>query len=362
MFTNYNLPVTSHHVFRQVKELRSTKGAATTAAPPPQKHRKTKKQMICSPAVAGKTIREDTCMTNDVIKKIKSEYNHTHRNNPIKAKTPKVIWEQLRDRLTNCSQEECWLQQIKDPILRGKIKEYIFAPKYPKEWKYNPNEWLSNYDIFNVLTQWEDTYPEFEFIGPTFIDFDAPMNRTGREQSDSCVERELCKFSLEEQIRGGRKKVAIVFNLDKHTQSGSHWVSLWVDIEDKFIFYFDSAGNKIPAEITRLVERIQKQGLELGTDKSSLMRPIKFRFYENYPMTHQYGNTECGMYSLFFIITMLTGNIHHSDSTGKNTRKKHRSPRPRPRLTWQKKVDFFRKKRIPDKYVENLRWKYFNAF
>ena len=278
-------------------------------------------------------------MTSDILQKIKSEYNHTHRDNPIRAQDPKAVLAELRGRLSQCSQEDCWLRQIKDTKLRNKLEKYIFAPKHPREWKYNPNEWLSNYDIFNVLTQWEERYPQFEFIGPTFIDFDAP--RTG---GDTCVERDLCKFSLADQIRAGRKKVAIVFNLDKHTQSGSHWVSLWIDIEDKFMFFFDSAGAKIPAEIARLVARIRKQGRELRR------RPIRFRFFENYPLEHQYGNTECGMYSLFFIITMLIG----------RTREDPHDPENQEFKNWREKVAFFRKHRIPDKYAENLRWEYFN--
>ena len=299
-----------------------------------QSIRKTKKKsMNCSPMVAGKTVSSESCMTGHILQKIKSEYNHTHRDNPIAAKTPKKILKELRQHLSHCSQEDCWLHQIKDEKLRKKIEKFIFAPKHPREWKYNPNEWLSNYDIYNVLTQWEETNPNFEFIGPSFIDFDAPLQQ---QKKGSCVDTDLCKFSLEQQIHAGRNKIAIVFNLDKHDQSGSHWVSLWIDIDDHFIFYFDSAGAKIPPEIMRLVSRVQKQGSELA-------RPIKFRFYENHPMEHQYSNTECGMYSLFFIITMLTGKT--DDRVFKNC---------------QSKIAFFKRHRIPDKYVENLRWKYFN--
>lgn len=309
----------------------TTKNLITTSG-----KRRTKKRiqpMNCSPMVAGKTVTMETCMTSHILEKIKSEYNHTHRDNPIRANDPKAIHKELRQRLSQCEQENCWLNQIKDTKLRKKIENYIFAPKHPKEWKYNPNEWLSNYDIFNVLTQWEEAYPTFEFIGPSFIDFDAKIGPDGR-----CVDTEVCKLNLSDQIRAGRKKVAIVFNLDRHDQSGSHWVSLWIDIQDHYIFYFDSAGAKIPEEIMHLVDNIREQGLTLKR------RPIKFRFYENYPLEHQYGNTECGMYSLFFIITMLTNRV---DNERKFT-------------NWKQKIAFFRKQRIPDKYAENLRWKYFN--
>ncbi len=42
---------------------------------------------------------------------------------------------------------------------------------------------------------------------------------------------------------------------------------------------------------------------------SKLHKPIKLTFDQNYPIEHQYGDTECGVYSLFFIIHMLEDKI-----------------------------------------------------
>ena len=67
-------------------------------------------------------------------------------------------------------------------------------------------------------------------------------------------------------------------------------------------------------------------------------------FYENYPMQHQYGNTECGVYSLFFIITMLTGKTDLHQFTDMND-----------------KIGFFKNERIPDKYISKFRKIYFNS-
>ena len=305
--------------------------------------RKTRKNakgptMNCHPAIDGKTAAKDTCFTPDILLKIKSDYNHTHRDDPIQETDPQKIIKELRQRLSSCEKEDCWLRQLNDDKLRKRIYDYVFAPKHPKEWKYNPNEWLSNYDIFNVLTQYEDKYPEFEFIGPSFIDFDAPINHTSK-----CVTDELCQFSLKSHLEKKHRKIAVIFNLDKHTGPGTHWVSLFIDLDKNkpFIFYFDSAGDKIPPEIMRLVKRIKQQGKHLN-------KPIRFKFYENYPMTHQYSNTECGMYSLFFVITLLVGS---PDSAEAGAGKKGGT---------FDKIRFFRRHRIPDKFAENLRWKYFN--
>ncbi len=72
-----------------------------------------------------------------------------------------------------------------------------------------------------------------------------------------------------------------------------------------------------------LIERIEKQGSEINID---------FTTYFN-RKEHQYSNTECGMYSLYFLNQMITTN---------------KSPRE------------FNSKRIPDKDVEELRKIYFN--
>jgi len=315
----------------------TTKNRPTNKRKTQKKHQKNT-SLNCSPAVKGKTAAADTCFTPNVLTKIKSDYNHFNRADPIRETDPPKILAELRTRLSKCAKEDCWLSQIKDEKLREKIREYVFAPKRPKEWDYNPNEWLSNYDIFNVLTQYEDKYPHFEFIGPSYIDFDAPESAT----DSRCVTNELCHFSLKQHLEKKHQKIAIVFNLDKHTGPGTHWVSMFIDIPARFIFYFDSAGSKTPKEITRLVKRIQKQGRELP-------RPIRFKFIENYPMTHQYTNTECGMYSLFFIITMLMEKVDIEGNQGGV---------PKPAAF--DRIRFFRKRRIPDKFVENLRSKYFN--
>jgi hypothetical protein len=73
---------------------------------------------------------------------------------------------------------------------------------------------------------------------------------------------------------------------------------MFINIKKKKIFFFDSTGDKAPPQIMALIERIKEQGL-------SMKPPIKFKVDSNHGIEHQYGNTECGVYSLFFIVHML---------------------------------------------------------
>lgn len=288
------------------------------------------KPMNCSPAVKGKTHSDSTCFTPEILVQIKNAYNKDHPKEIIADKDPRIIWQKLHERLTMCEKEDCWLEQLKDSSIKENIKQYIFAPKQPKEWEENPNEWLSNYDIFNVLRQYEITYRDFEFIGPTTIDFDTKAKDLGGK----CVETELCTFSLAKHKIKGKMKIGIVFNLDRHDQNGSHWVSLFIDISSKVIFFFDSAAGGVPKEIENLINRIVEEGNQIG---------IKFKVYDNGSFQHQYGNNECGMYSLFFIITMLTGNTEFKK-----------------KMSMKKRIELFKRKRIPDKIVWDYRDLYFN--
>jgi hypothetical protein len=294
---------------------------------------RTKMAMACSPVVDGLRIK-DSCYTPKILLAIRDAFNKDHSaEEKIRESDPEKLWVILKDRFVHCKKEDCWLNAIKDERLRKRIDRYIFAPDKPYEWKKNPNEWLSNYDIMNVLEQYEERYKHFEFIGPTPIDFDSLKHGT-------CVYNELCKFNLAALIKKGKTKIGIVFNLSPSTSSGSHWVSMFIDTNHKVIFFFDSAGETIPKEIEVFKDRVQAQAKEmLGSDKEE-----PYDYYENHPQEHQFGNTECGVYSLFFIITMLTGRTELSKG----------------RLSMKRKIELFQHKTIKDEYIEKYRNVYFN--
>ena len=99
-------------------------------------------------------------------------------------------------------------------------------------------------------------------------------------------------------IKNKLNKFSIVFNLDKHDEPGSHWVALFGDLQKKHIYYFDSYGIEPPIEIDIFMKRFQEEGKKLNMD-------IKLD-YNN--IRHQYKNSECGMYSIHFIIKLVEGN------------------------------------------------------
>ena len=287
--------------------------------------------MNCSPAVKGKTPIFGSCFTKSAINQIKEQYNKAHPNNKVLVTDPVKIWQTLRERFSTCNKEDCWLSKLPDQSVRMKLEKYIFSPFQPDDWKKNPSAWLSNFDIFDVLEQYQEAYPKFKVIGPTPIDFDTrPADLDGQ-----CVWQDLCTFSIDKMIAAKKTKLGIVFNLDVYKGKGFHWVSMFVDLDDQYIFYMDSAGNKIPPQIDALVKRITTQGIA---------KNMHIHYYGNCPLEHQMGANECGMYALYFIITMLT------EKTEKKVFK-----------NYMEKIAFFKDKRIPDNYVNKYRKIYFNS-
>lgn len=265
-------------------------------------NKKTKKNIIlqqlnCSPK-DKKELNDFSCYKNGDLHKLRNLWNSRHPDHLIQTNTPSEIHHKLSLFMKDsCNKESCWLKQnfVQGSGLKKEMVD-SFAPVSPKEWKKNPNEWLSSIDINKVMKQYEKAYKCFDFIGPSPIDFDT------RKMYGECVWEELCHFNLKKEIDQGKYKIGIVFNTDPHYKSGSHWISLFINVKKAQIIFFDSAGNKAPPEILVLVNRIIKQGKELK-------KPIHFKFDENHPVEHQYGNTECGVYSLFFIIHMLVDKL-----------------------------------------------------
>lgn len=250
------------------------------------------KKVNCSPKPKGE-INDFSCYTNKSLYKLRDLWNARHPDVKIVSNSPKEIHHFITEKLSGvCNKESCWLKQKAEfGPLQNDIAD-SFAPESPAEWKKNPNEWLSSIDIMNVMKQYEKAYKCFDFIGPTPIDFDT------RKLYGECVWDELCNFSLEDQIKDGKTKIGIIFNTDPHNKPGQHWISMFINIKKKKIFFFDSTGDKPVPQIMALVNRIKEQGL-------NLKKKINFKFDSNEGIEHQYGNTECGIYSLYFIVHML---------------------------------------------------------
>ena len=312
---------------RKIRKTRKRRGGANDKAPAGfAKAPAGFAKVQCAPKTNDE-MQKFSCYTKDALIKMKNLWNARHKDLPIESTDPREIWQNLKDKMKDaCKSEACWLKQkFMENNLTDELTTYTFAPKSPSKWKENHNTWLNSTDIEKVMKQYEHTYKCFRFIGPTPIDFDKQL------YDEKCVWDDLCHFDLEKLVNEGVNKIGIIFNTDPHNKGGAHWISLFIDIRKKFIFFFDSNGTKIPKEIKEFSNRVVSQALQLKTAKYP--DGVKLTFDQNSPLAHQEGNTECGMYSLYLIVTLL----------------KDKHP-----------YEFFKTTKITDEAMESMRDTYFN--
>lgn len=191
-------------------------------------------------------------------------------------------------------QEQAFLQALpfSDTEKKELAQQYL-RPEQPGKWKDDPDMWLDSMNIESVMKQYEEAYPAFEFMGPFPIDFAAPDPYDSSQSGKKCLIPEICGLRVEQALRQGTNSIGIVYNLDPHFKDGSHWVANYVDIPGHKCYYFDSYGYEPPKQIATFMKWLTTQD-----PKMKLMYNAR-RF--------QHLGSECGMYSMYFIIRMLAG-------------------------------------------------------
>ena len=269
-----------------------------------------KEDKKCAPT---KDYVDGSCFTLEDLKKISITFNIYLDNGKIKGSkinitnNKKKLLKQLTKNLENiCDDQICWLKQKFINEMNDKNILNTFRPDGP-EGKF---EWLNTLHINDVMSQYEEKYNDFKFFGAVPIDFD-DLPFVG-----------IREINYDELYESGIKKIGFVFNLDEHWQSGSHWVALYSDLDKNQIYFFDSYGLRPEKRIRKLVERISKwcysknycksKCSELNLSDSYMNEDYKNKIelklnVEYNHNRHQYKNSECGVYSLNFILRLLNG-------------------------------------------------------
>lgn len=258
----------------------------------------------CAP---GKKFKDGSCFTKESLKKIANEYKIKYKKNIDIPDDKEEIVQLLDKEIKQCSNQACWLRQsFIQEMNNDDIKKYSLKPEGPSK-KY---DWLSTTNINEVIDQYQNIHKDFHFLGAVPYDFDdLPILGI----------RNLNFKDLEEN---GKTKIGIVFNLDTHDQTGSHWVALYADLKKNQIYFFDSFASAPGKRIKKFVSRIAKYLYERDFGKKLKLKKIlnhlkKNKKYETSSLKnmdlqynqiqHQFGNTECGVYSINFILRLVKG-------------------------------------------------------
>ena len=226
----------------------------------------------------------------------------TYKKTDAIAKLSLLLNEKIKP-VCDDKQYWCWTGAIARFADDTKAKEIIkmiekeeLRPEMPTEWYANDKEWLSNYDIEDVMMQYDKGRQyKYAFLGVYPIDF-SEEDKFGR-----CLYSQICSLDVKRYINKKIKYLGLITNLDKHNQNGSHWTSTFIIIDPKNkcygAHYYDSNAIGIPAYVKKFIMNLKK---------SLLVIYPKHTFKITFNTTrHQRKNTECGMFSMTHQIRWL---------------------------------------------------------
>lgn len=226
--------------------------------------------MECSPVYEDIVGSGPTCLPRNLVQKIAEKVNISP------AQPSEKIIEKAKE-ISGCTAESC--AAIK--ILGEEKVEKFYNPKGP----FNNNNWLSNVNIDNCLKLYAIKYKEFLHLPFQMIDF-AKYNT------------ELTNIDWKTVVNA-YKCLGVVLNTDITGNPGQHWFALFIDWRsDPVSFeYFNSSGRSPPDEIMEFAAK-SMTALQQYLGKTPIFEAVA-------KVRHQTKNSECGMYSLFYIISRI---------------------------------------------------------
>ena len=224
------------------------------------------------------------------VENLRKVYNKENSNQkPIARGDVQKVWKDIQSRLhdkCDSGSAECIINSM------------LSKPTAPSSWKSNPEEWLSSLDIDAVEKQFAKIFSEYYYVGTVPIDFGK------KSETGTCLVDSLCSLSIQELYKKGYRQIGIVFNTDVSTGPGQHWIALYCDIRPELVFpritYFDSYAEKPTKEVVNLMKNWKFNWDATGIHQ----KPMATTYNKT---RHQYENSECGMYCLYFHLCCLIG-------------------------------------------------------
>tara|TARA_B110000208_G_scaffold191059_2_gene256688 strand:+ start:412 stop:1335 length:924 start_codon:yes stop_codon:yes gene_type:complete len=277
----------------------------------------------CAP---HKEYKDGSCFSLDELKIIAHNYNKSvdtkqvnGKKIDIKSNDKKQLLNTIVKQLPQCNNDHICIISQKF-IINKKLKN-IFKPQGTK----GQYDWLSTLNINDVLRQYELKYKDFKFGGAVPSDVFSYKKEERVDYPLMDTNLNIQHLDLHDLNIMGIKKIAFVYNLDKSYQSGSHWVALFCNLDKCQVYFFDSYGQRPSKDIRSMIEKLAnmcynkhnttcvKECNDLSVSQSFMMETGKNKLEKllsniDYNRNrNQYKNTECGVYSINFIVQLLNG-------------------------------------------------------
>lgn len=251
----------------------------------------TKNDGFCAPSNVVNKLKELASESDaNVPNNIQNVQNAPNVFNNIQNVQNNTVLETLKAKY-NCDSETCVLSQYEvkkyvDPDVIETVLKENFKPFGPRLTK----EWLSNFDIDDVLSQIQKKYADKHFLH-------IPFQMRDFEKTNS----DLARLDWQAEYNKGFRTFGTVMNTDYSTGKGIHWFAIFGDFLDSSdiftIEYFNSSGELPLPEVTAWMKKC-KHSLNFN-------KPVQDVIATR--IINQQSSSECGLYSLYYIISRLHG-------------------------------------------------------
>ncbi len=220
-----------------------------------------------------------TCFSYQSLAKIARRFNEANPDDKITLhRSRDKLWREIQKRTPECNDERCWIRSRFIPTSDRNTLLEDFKPPLPKG-KY---DWLNTDDIEHVLKSYERVFRKFVFLGAYPIDFQTVYGR------------KFNPLDVNGLLQSGKRTAGLVLNLDRSDQPGSHWVAIYLDLQNRVMEYYDSYGVRAGKHVKAFLESLSA-------------RDGKPWIYKENRNENQRKDSECGVYSIHFIVRRLTG-------------------------------------------------------
>lgn len=244
------------------------------------------------------------CSSPDVIKKM-ADFLETLGEKVDASKLDQAdvkseIVEKMKEK-TKCESESCAIQNPKfkkfaSPYVVEKNLEENFKTKGPA----NTTEWLSNFNIDDVLEEIKKTYADQHFWNIPFQMRDFKKTKPDENADEKQKESNLESFDILKKYKENYRCFGVAINTDYSSGNGIHWFCLFICMRnpDITIEYFNSSGNPPLAEIASWMK------------KTRMLLTNAFPNRKVYEVIaskeeHQTDDHSCGVYALYYIISRV---------------------------------------------------------
>lgn len=239
-------------------------------------------------------LRSENGSDNDITNFIK---------NPEKVKK---ILEKAKNKL-KCDSEACVVSHpefkkfaISNNILTNDEIEDNIDTRFKIEGPRNSTKWLSNYDIDKTLEDWAFKFEDFFPCPFAMIDFDKMREPLYKYDMGKIYLGEYSKQTIMGKVKLPYRTFGCAINTDTSLGKGKHWMALFVDMRGDIwtIEFFNSTGMAPQKSIVSWQQRT-KDSLDNLIQNQNLQKKTEIVIASN--LEHQESNTECGLYTLFYI-------------------------------------------------------------